>query len=133
MRAHWTIGIAALVGACTLPLRGGPDDDLGLRVEAAPARASVTLVLSNDSSEEIGFNLCPSTLERSTGETWEPVLDERVCTLELRLLDSGREARYTLDIPPGLASGRYRYRASVTRMASGTSVSLTSDTFQIAG
>jgi hypothetical protein len=127
------VGIAALAGACMLPLRGGPDEDLELRVEAASARDSITLVLSNESSEEIGFNLCPSTLERSTGGTWEPVLSERVCTMELRLLDSGREARYTLDVPAGLTSGRYRYRASVTRMASGTSVSLTSDPFQIAG
>ena len=85
-----------------LPLRGGPDEDLELRVEAASARDSITLVLSNESSEEIGFNLCPSTLERSTGGTWEPVLSELVCTMELRLLDSGREARYTLDVPAGL-------------------------------
>jgi hypothetical protein len=115
-----------------LPLRGGDPDEIELRVETASARDSVTLVLSNGSSEEVGFNLCPSTLERSTGATWEPVVSERLCTMELRLLPSGREARYTLGVPVGLPSGRYRYRAAVTRMESGTSVSLTSDTFQVA-
>jgi hypothetical protein len=133
MRRASAIGVSVLLAACTLPLRtSAPGEDIELAVEAASAPDSITLVLRNESSEEVGYNLCPSTLEQRVGAGWQAVLDERVCTMELRLLPSGREGRYTVGLPAGLASGEYRYRAAVTRMESGAPVGLTSDVFQVA-
>jgi hypothetical protein len=132
MRATLTTCLL-LIAACSLPLRTSPDsEEVELRVEAAAARDSVRLVLSNDSNEEVGFNLCTSALERRTGAAWEPVAEDRVCTMELRLLPVGREAAYTLGIPAGLTPGVYRYRAGIEMMASGAAASVVSDGFEVA-
>jgi hypothetical protein len=131
MRAAAWIGIV-LVGACAAGTQSSGPTDIRLGVEAAAARDSITLVLINDSREEVGYNLCPSTLERQVGEAWQAVPDSRLCTMELRLLAAGRSARYTLGLPAGLAAGTYRYRTSVNRMVSNSAVQLTSDVFQVA-
>jgi hypothetical protein len=125
------LGVCA-AGACASGGQSGASgSEIRLGVEAAAARDSVTLVLTNDSREEVGYNLCPSALERRVGEAWQAVPSNRICTMELRLLPAGRAARHTLGVPAGLAGGSYRYRASVTRMGSNAPVDLTSDVFQV--
>ena len=50
---------------------------------------SLELLLRNGSAQAIGYNLCASTLERRSGDGWQPVASQRVCTMELRLLGRG--------------------------------------------
>ena len=72
------------------------------------------LALDNGTDHQIGYNLCPSVLERRTGSEWTPVSSNEVCTMQLAILNPGADA--TLEKRPGaLAAGEYRY---VTRVES---------------
>lgn len=73
---------------------------------------SLELRLRNDSDRTLGYNLCASTLERRSGQAWQPVASQRICTMELRSLPPGREARYSLALP-ALAPGEYRVSTRV--------------------
>jgi hypothetical protein len=73
---------------------------------------SLELALRNGSARAIGYNLCASTLERRSGDRWQPVASQRICTMELRSLAPGGEARYRVsveNVPPG----EYRARARI--------------------
>ena len=73
---------------------------------------SLEVALRNGSARAIGYNLCASTLERRSGDRWQPVASQRICTMELRSLAPGGEARYRIsleDVPPG----EYRARARI--------------------
>lgn len=109
------------VCACGPSLQSGESSDVTLSAEpaAVSARDSVTLILRNDSPSEVGYNLCASGLERRAGGSWTQVPSDRVCTMELRMLAAGAEARYELELPEGLDVGEYRFTTSVHRMAAG--------------
>jgi hypothetical protein len=68
---------------------------------------SVELQLRNDSRRTLGYNLCASSLERRIGQAWQPVASQRICTMELRSLAPGEEARYSLPLGQ-LPAGEYR-------------------------
>jgi hypothetical protein len=73
---------------------------------------SLDLSLRNGSAQAIGYNLCASNLERRSGDRWQPVASQRMCTMELRSLAPGGEARYRVSlesVPPG----EYRARARI--------------------
>ncbi|MBW3671812.1 MAG: hypothetical protein KY432_09100 [Acidobacteria bacterium] len=78
-----------------------------------PGTGRVLLTLENHSSRPVGYNLCTSTLEQRDGERWTAMPSEEVCTMELRTLDPSRSVAYEKDLPPGIASGEYRYVTSV--------------------
>ena len=71
---------------------------------------SLEFHLRNGSAQPIGYNLCASSLERRSEGTWQPVASQRVCTMELRRLPPGGEARYRIAIAD-LPRGEYRARA----------------------
>ena len=110
-----------------------PVTDVVLRVspDRVESGAFVHLILRNESDASVGYNLCTSVLERRTTDGWEPVPSERVCTMELRTLSPGERAEYELEIPAGLAEGRYRATTTVERMGAGTRHAVWSDRFQV--
>ena len=73
---------------------------------------SLELRLRNVSAQAIGYNLCASALERRSGAAWQRVASNRICTMELRSLAPGEEARYVIPLA-GLAPGGYRARARI--------------------
>jgi hypothetical protein len=85
----------------------------GVSLTAAVSQdRALQLVLRNGSAQPIGYNLCASSLERRSGDGWQPVASQRMCTMELRSLVPGGEARYGVplgDLPPG----EYRARARI--------------------
>jgi hypothetical protein len=107
--------------------------DVALRVAPVPARPgdSVSLTLHNGAADAIGYNLCTSTLERRTGDGWEAVPDDRVCTMELRMLDPGQRADFPLQLQPALTAGAYRFSTRIEWMASGTSDVVRTDEFRV--
>ena len=87
---------------------------------------SLELLLRNGSAQPIGYNLCASSLERRSGDGWQPVASQRVCTMELRSLPPRGEARYQLpmvDVPPG------EYRA--TARIDGTPAEVATEPFRL--
>lgn len=120
----------------TLP----PSADVALTTNAvayAPG-GEVQLTLRNIYSQRIGYNLCSSQLERTVNGSWERVDEDRVCTMELRLLGPGEEATYTIKLPGTLADGTYRYVTNVDSMDDttkppGDDGHLTSNPFEVQG
>ena len=92
-----------------------PSGAVALTAEPLSVRSgqTVTLVLRNGTSGQVGYNLCSSALESGSGGEWRQVPTGRVCTRELRILEPGREVRYHLQLPPGLAAGPYRFTTNV--------------------
>lgn len=109
-----------LIGCSTpAPARETPFD-LTVSPPSPEPGGEVTLTLVNNTVQQIGYNLCTSTLERETGSGWEPVPSDRVCTMELRTLGPGMTDSFTLTLPPALPDGVYRFQANVENLAEGT-------------
>lgn len=113
----------------------GPGDQIRLSVQSEEVLGGteVTLILTNRSPDPVGHNLCTSELERRAGAGWEPVPSNRVCTMELRMLAPGDEARYTIELPADLPPGDYRFRANVDRGDAGTRSRLSTEPFRVRG
>jgi hypothetical protein len=125
------IPLLVLLAACASPGETTSDPWLALTVApAAPVPGeAVTLTLSNQTAWPVGYNLCTSWLERDSAGTWEPVPEDRVCTMELRMLDPGGESQDQVQLPATLSAGSYRYTARVEDRGSMEDVS--SEPFQI--
>lgn len=126
--------IAAALLACTT--LGSGEGSNGVALIVTPERAApgdtITLVLRNDSQDELGYNLCTSSLHRRTGEgAWDPIASERVCTLELRSLSPRQRATLRLDLPQNLAPGTYRFETAVERLELSVRQTVTSEPFTL--
>jgi hypothetical protein len=104
-----------LLAACATATNDASEP--GLSLSASPAIVSagetITLTLSNQSAWPIGYNLCTSALEREAGTGWEPVPEDRICTMELRMLDPGSTSEQQIQLPATMPAGSYRYTANV--------------------
>lgn len=115
-------------------LEGDTEVRLLAQADAFEPGAPVTLVLHNEGTEQIGFNLCFHVLERRDGEEWVFADDpERACTTQLNLLDTGGTADFATTIPGDLAPGEYRYRIAVHFMGREERRDQVSEPFQIGG
>ena len=126
------IVLAFTVGCNAMRTTSDPPG-VSLRVEpqtVAPG-ASIELILENESGAQIGYNLCTSALERVVNGTAQAVPSDRICTMELRLLESSQNARYTLQLPADLSAGDYRMVARIERMNSAEMAGVTSNTFRV--
>jgi hypothetical protein len=96
-----------------------------LHAVVSPQR-TLELRLVNQSTGQLGYNLCTSSLERRSGQAWQPVATQRICTMELRTLKPGEEARYPLELD-GLPPGEYRASTRVE----GLPAAVTTEPFQL--
>jgi hypothetical protein len=96
----------------------------------------VVLTLRNVYDQSIGYNLCTSGLQHNVNDTWEPVEEDRACTLQLNTLDPGEVDTFPLALPESLANGAYRYSTGVqglddTNEPPGPDQVLTTNPFQV--
>ena len=107
-----------------------PQGDISLA--AAPARteagATVTLTLTNGTDNAIGYNLCTSALQTAAGTA---VATDRVCTMELRTLQPGRNASYGYELPASLPDGGYRFSTSIDHMSGSGPGSVRSNAIEV--
>jgi hypothetical protein len=68
---------------------------------------------------------------RGVADDWEAVLADRICTMELRILEPDRSARYEYDLPQGLARGEYRAVTVVHVMETEDRLEVTSLPFRV--
>ncbi|NIQ57205.1 MAG: hypothetical protein GWN71_28645 [Gammaproteobacteria bacterium] len=108
---------------------GSRDIRLTVDPESPSAGDPVVLVLTNHSNGPVGYNLCTSELERRADGAWRPVPSDRMCTMELRMLEPGAEARFDLALDPGMASGEYRYSTRIE--VAGEASTVVSDAFNV--
>ncbi len=125
--------LGVLMAACSSAGMQDTTADVNLSVEAVPALPgdSVTLVLENASETEVGYNLCPSTLVRQSSDEWIAVPSDRICTMELRMLQPGQSDRFTLTLPEDIAPGTYRFETMVERTDAGPRGPLLSAPFEV--
>lgn len=134
MRGLLLAGAVSFLAACASGLQTGAGGiSLSLQPQAVAAGETITLTLRNDSSADVGYNLCSSTLEQRVGDAWQPVATDRVCTMELRTLPPGQVTTYPMEIPAQAAAGEYRYVTAVELMEMGTRGGVQSDGFRITG
>jgi hypothetical protein len=79
------------------------------KTEYAPGAAAV-MTLSSQRSDTLGYNPCSSrSVERDMGGNWvvhaEP---NRMCTMELRMLNPGQSQSVPATLPGDLTAGTYR-------------------------
>ena len=103
----------------------------------------VTLSLENHKDQEVGYNLCTSSLQRQAGDTWErpEAADSDIdndgtrdaCTLELIHLEPDEETSYEKRLPIDLEEGTYRYQDSVVLLGEDPErdVTITTNTFTV--
>ena len=130
-----------LLAACGRPAEPtDPNADLGpgesnrlLAADRTSYRAGevATMRLQNPHAYDLGYNLCHSTLERSTGSGWSAVGDERVCTMELRILRPGGTDSFAYRLDSTLAAGRYRFRTQVEHVGQQRSEAAASNPFAV--
>lgn len=111
----------------------GPESgiSLGILGDSFEPGAQIFLILNNESSDDVGYNLCLHDLERRVDGEWESLQIERICTLELRILTPGGSAVTALDLPDPLPDGEYRFRVAVHLMEDGEIRDLVSDPFHV--
>lgn len=111
--------IAVAPIACTTVGSGTASNGVSLMVtpESAEPGDTMTLILRNDSQDELGYNLCTSELSRQAADdTWNPVPSDRACTMELRSLSPRQRATFRVDLPADLEPGTYRFATRFERM-----------------
>jgi hypothetical protein len=114
---------------------GGPVLDLTVQPQPARAGQEVVLTLTNRSDREVGYNLCPTLLQRRVGGDWQtsPVPFTEVCTMELRVLAPGDSATFRHPLPTGIPAGTYRFWAGVEWPLGGARAGVQSAPFEVAG
>jgi hypothetical protein len=128
------LSAAILLCACSSSMNSSdPANDvhLSVRPESATPGDSMTLTLRNETAEQIGYNLCTSSLQRQTAGGWEPVPSDVVCTMELRTLEPDQDASYRTALPDDLSSGRYRYSTGIEAMQTGGGYGIMSNSFDV--
>lgn len=96
--------------------------------DSIPQGGTLTLTLANQTSELLGYNLCTSALQTADGAA---VPTDRVCTMELRTVEPGRDATYDYEMPQDVAPGRYRLTTNIQRMTSGIQTSAVTEPFEV--
>lgn len=99
---------ALVMSACSSPVGLQLSTDRGTYRKGD----TVTLTLSNGTSERIGYNLCPTSLEEES-EGWAAIEETRVCTMELRSMPPGEKESTIRELPSDIEPGIYRLSLSV--------------------
>lgn len=127
-----TLRLTLLAGAALTLLTGcdatGSPDGLLLNVNAQVAPGEqATVVLDNNSSKSYAYGC--AQLGQGDGAAFEPVNPEMFCAQILRSVPAGRAVSLAVDIPSGLADGKYRVRVGVGTGTPGRFV--TSPSFEV--
>ena len=119
--ARLTAAVSLLIAsACTVPQGAGdsasaPADGATSPIAITVDRetyspgAGVGLRLENRSESRFGYNACQRRVEREAGSGWLTIAEpDRVCTMEIRMLDPHATKTDRTDLPGALEPGRYR-------------------------
>lgn len=112
-------------------------DGSGLVLRAEAERYAggepVSLVLDNETGDNVGYNLCFHGIERRTGTAWTLLNDPRTCITILYYLESGDSASFESVLPNPLAPGEYRFRIAVYLLNGNEYRDLVSEPFHVGG
>jgi len=94
---------------------------------------SAQFIMSNQSTDRLGYNLCYMTLESQSGSDWLPVnwSPSWQCAADYQPLEIGHSFGQPHDLGISLPTGRYRFRMNVTWPFGGTPQPIVTNSFTI--
>ncbi|MHB1194835.1 MAG: hypothetical protein ACYC6F_17550 [Longimicrobiales bacterium] len=95
---------------------------------------TVTLMLTNSTDRQLGYNLCVGDLELWDGKEWHRVRkmpENSECIVPLYLLTPGDSARYLQPVFDFIEMGIYRFRDSIEWFDDGGRVEIISNGFRV--
>lgn len=97
-----------------------------------PGGPRVGLTLANRSTARIGYQMCPTTIERRKGSEWVPTNWSPLvqCSPDYQTLEAGNEVGESFNPVGSLPPGTYRARASVWQPF-GPAQQITSNSFDV--
>ena len=110
------------------------DVSVTLDKAAYTAGATVAMTVKSQSRDTLGYNQCSSrVVERQEASSWVQVPEpDRMCTMELRLLNPNETQTAKTDLPATLVSGNYRLVLTLGKQSpAGGSVRAVSPTFRV--
>lgn len=112
-----------------LGLTGCATGSLSLRADRDSYRAGeeVALTLKNGTGNPAAYNLCTTTLVMAPSA---PIEEDRMCTMELRVLPAGETVTEPHPLPATLTPGTYRFTTRV--QSQDTMVDVSSQDFTVA-
>jgi hypothetical protein len=82
--------------------------------------SQVQLRITNHTTDQLGFNPCTRSIEHRVATGWALIVErDRVCTMQLYLLEPHATRVESTDLPPSLERGTYRLVLSFTRETAG--------------
>jgi hypothetical protein len=99
----------------------------------------VELRITNHTNETLGFNPCTRSIERRKGDAWSLIVEaDRVCTMQLYLLNAHATRTEATELPATLERGTYRLVLTFTRENAGvtpdtpaSTIRATTPTFEV--
>ncbi len=103
------------------------------------AGGRVELRITNHTDRTLGYNPCTRSIERRQGNAWSLIVEaDRVCTMQLYLLNAHATRTEATELPATLARGTYRLVLTFTRESAGvtpdtpaSTIRATTPTFQV--
>ncbi|MHB1195088.1 MAG: hypothetical protein ACYC6F_18855 [Longimicrobiales bacterium] len=95
---------------------------------------TITLVLTNGTAKEIGYNLCLSHLERWDGKGWRSARkmpESSECILPQYGLTPGDSAQYRQPVYAFIDGGTYRFRDGIEWLGDGSRAEVISNGFRV--
>lgn len=129
MRSTVAALLAMGAAACaTNPPVADPGDSRMEGVTVSTTASSYTpgsrvgLRITNNTSSTLGYNACTRTLEHETNGNWNPIPEpNRMCTMQITLIEPGQTRSDATDLPNSLPVGTYRIVISMSRQEPGAS------------
>ena len=118
------LSLLLVLAACTEPTTptnpllaesGASANGVSLSVNGVRFRHGDTIEvkLVNNGSASVGYNLCASARDRSTGAGWETIEPLRMCTAAIYPLVPGATALSREPVDPDWGTGKYRIATSI--------------------
>ena len=135
LRATAVLVTCALLGACVQLMATDPEaSGVEFVVDSSTfvAGDTVSARLVTRSGSAVGYNLCPTELQRLTAGGWVRSEEQLIiCTMELRTLPPGEAVPYRRAVSASLPEGQYRLRTSVEAPLGGEWITLTTEPFTL--
>jgi hypothetical protein len=83
--------------------------ELTLDRSSYAAAAQVRMTIRSRTGDRLGFNPCNRLIERQDGSNWSTYIEpNRLCTMELWLLEPQATRTATTEVPAAIPNGTYR-------------------------
>jgi hypothetical protein len=139
MRTLQAVSLASILAIACRPMpRSDTDSNAssGVTIDLDRTRyapgSQIQLRLTNHTNDMLGFNPCTRSIERRQGDAWSLIIEsDRVCTMQLYLLNPHATRTDVTDLPARFEPGTYRLVLAFTRESPGVTPQTPASTIQV--